>query len=83
MSATEGIQNGRHLVSFRSAIPLIKSLSKTGQMKCFLCKEVGTKPYSLTTFPSISVRDIFDIHRGKVKAFKLLKTAKQQLWTVI
>lgn len=45
------------------------------KQKCCLCREVGTKPWSLTTSPPISGlrRDLFIIRIRKTKAFKLLK----------
>lgn len=65
LSPTEDLQNGRHLVSFRSVILLPESLqnwldyfylfiSNLFQQECCLCKELRTKPFSLTTSAPIS-----------------------------
>lgn len=60
--------------SYQKAAKLVRWNFYPFQQECCLCKEVGAKTYSLTSFPSVSVRDLFDILRGKVKAFKLWKT---------
>lgn len=62
--------------SYQKAAKLFRWNFFLFQQECYLCKEAGTKSYSLTSSPSISVRDLFDIHRGKAKAFKLLKTVQ-------